>query len=134
LSDEVAKGFFHAHTYSAHPVGCAAALAALDLLQSDEISERRTAIAKQHLQFVKRMAGNPLVGEVRNKGVILAMDLKVKTNRYGSLRDTLYNYFMKRGVNLRPLGNTIYTLPPYIITDEQLAQIHQVMEDVLEIL
>lgn len=134
LSDEVAKGFFHAHTYSAHPVGCAAALAALDLLQSDEISERITDIAEQHLQFVKRMAGNPLVGEVRNKGVILAMDLKVKTNRYGSLRDTLYNYFMKRGVNLRPLGNTIYTLPPYIITDEQLAQIHQVMEDVLEIL
>ncbi|MEL6304481.1 MAG: adenosylmethionine--8-amino-7-oxononanoate transaminase [Bacteroidota bacterium] len=134
LSDEVAKGFFHAHTYSAHPVGCAAALAALDLFQSDEISERRTAIAEQHLQFVKRMTGNSLVGEVRSKGVILAMDLNVKTSRYGSLRDTLYNYFMERGVNLRPLGNTIYTLPPYVITDEQLAQIHQVMEDVLEIL
>ncbi|MEM8764753.1 MAG: adenosylmethionine--8-amino-7-oxononanoate transaminase [Bacteroidota bacterium] len=134
LSDAVAKGFFHAHTYSAHPVGCAAALAALDLLQSDEISERRDRIAEQHLQFVKRMTGNPLVGEIRSKGVILAMDLNVKTSRYGSLRDTLYNYFMERGVNLRPLGNTVYTLPPYIITDEQLARIHQVMEDVLEIL
>ncbi|MEL6483269.1 MAG: adenosylmethionine--8-amino-7-oxononanoate transaminase [Bacteroidota bacterium] len=134
LSDEVAKGFFHAHTYSAHPVGCASALAALDVLQSDEISKRRAHIANQHAAFVNRMAEHPLVENVRCKGVVLAMDLNVKTSRYGSLRDTLYKFFMERGVNLRPLGNTVYTLPPYVITDEQLAQIHQVMEDVLEIL
>ncbi|MEO1487521.1 MAG: adenosylmethionine--8-amino-7-oxononanoate transaminase [Bacteroidota bacterium] len=134
LSDEVAKGFFHAHTYSAHPVGCASALAALDILQSDEISKRRAYIANQHAAFVNRMAEHPLVENVRCKGVVLAMDLNVKTSRYGSLRDTLYKFFMERGVNLRPLGNTVYTLPPYVITDEQLAQIHQVMEDVLEIL
>lgn len=134
LSNEVAKGFFHAHTYSAHPVGCAAALAGLDVLQSEEISNRRIAIQTQHSQFVEQMRNHPMVRDVRSKGAILAMDLKVKTSRYGNLRDTLYHFFMERGVNLRPLGNTVYTLPPYVITDEQLAQIYQVMEDVLEIL
>jgi len=66
-------------------------------------------------------------------GVILAIDLRVESDRYGSLRDTLYSHFMKHGVNLRPLGNTIYTIPPYVITDEQLQKIYNTIKSALEI-
>ncbi|WP_435623744.1 adenosylmethionine--8-amino-7-oxononanoate transaminase [Flagellimonas sp.] len=133
LSDEVSKGFFHAHTYSAHPLGCAAALASIELLNSDEIMERRAYITLQHEQFVSKIKSHPSVKDARSMGVIFALDLAVETNRYGSLRDTLYQFFMDQGVNLRPLGNTIYTLPPYVIADEQLQRIYWAIEGVLEI-
>jgi len=124
LSDEVSKGFFHAHTFSAHPLGCAAALAGLDILQSQEILERRTYIESEHQKFVAQIKNHPKVKNARSLGVVLAIDLNVETNRYGKLRDELYQFFMARGVNLRPLGNTIYTLPPYVITNQQLQKIY----------
>ena len=133
LSDEVSKGFFHAHTFSAHPIGCAAALAGIALLNSKEILERRAYIESAHRQFASKIKNHNAVEEVRCMGVILALDLKVKSDRYGSLRDKLYDYFMEQGVNLRPLGNTIYTLPPYVITNEQLQKIYDSIAAGLEL-
>lgn len=132
LSDEVSKGFFHAHTYSAHPIGCAAALAGLDLLNSEEVVERRKYISNAHEDFVQKIAAHPKVKNARSKGVILAIDLEMNINRYGKTRDELYQFFMARGVNLRPLGNTIYVLPPYVITNVQLDKIYKAIRDLLE--
>ncbi|MEM9078689.1 MAG: adenosylmethionine--8-amino-7-oxononanoate transaminase [Bacteroidota bacterium] len=133
LSDEVSKGFFHAHTYSAHPLGCAAALASIQLLNSEEILERRAFIAAEHEHFVEKIQVHPKVKNARSMGVILALDLALDANRYGSVRDRLYRFFMNEGVNLRPLGNTVYTLPPYVISDEQLQKIYISIEKALEI-
>lgn len=133
LSDEVSKGFFHAHTFSAHPLGCAAALAGIELLNSIEILERRRYIEKAHQQFVSKIEGHDKIETVRTMGVILAIDLKIKSDRYGSQRNRLYSFFMEQGVNLRPLGNTIYTLPPYVITNEQLQKIYDSIEAALEL-
>ncbi|MEO0525849.1 MAG: adenosylmethionine--8-amino-7-oxononanoate transaminase [Bacteroidota bacterium] len=133
LSDEVSKGFFHAHTFSAHPLGCAAAIAGLELLVSEEILERRKYIAEAHKQFVSQIENHPKVKNARSLGVILAVDLDLKTNRYGKLRDRLYQFFMDKGVNLRPLGNTVYVLPPYVITDEQLQRVYDSIINMLEI-
>lgn len=131
LSDEVAKGFFHAHTYSAHPIGCAAALAGLDLLNSPEITERRNYIADAHLEFVQKVKDYPKVKNARCMGVILAVDLDISISRYGKTRDELYQFFMSRGVNLRPLSNTVYTLPPYVITNEQLDKVYATIMELL---
>ncbi|MEM9143529.1 MAG: aminotransferase class III-fold pyridoxal phosphate-dependent enzyme, partial [Bacteroidota bacterium] len=128
------KGFFHAHTFSAHPLGCAAALAGLELLESPEMIQKREAIAKAHQGFAKELQNHPKVGNVRCKGVILAVDLERQMTRYGAVRDRLYDHFMDCGVNLRPLGNTIYTLPPFIITEAQLHRIYKSMESALNIL
>ncbi len=133
LSDELAKGFFHAHTYSAHPLGCAAALAGLELLSSDEILGRRKYIEAAHQNFVLGIKHHPKVKNARSLGVILAIDLAIDTGRYGKFRDRLYDFFMDNGVNLRPLGNTIYTLPPYVITNGQLQKIYGAIEDALEV-
>lgn len=132
LSEDLAKGFFHAHTFSAHPLGCAAAIAALQLLNSGEILEHRNFIASEHLSFVKKIENHPKVENARCLGVILAIDLAIEANRYGSLRNRLYNFFMEHGVNLRPLGNTVYTIPPYVITNDQLDQIYETILKALE--
>ncbi|AZQ60069.1 adenosylmethionine--8-amino-7-oxononanoate transaminase [Maribacter sp. MJ134] len=132
LSEDVHKGFFHAHTFSAHPIGCAAALAGLDLLESPEILERRTYIKNAHEHFVSEIKDHPKVGNARCMGVIMAIDLNVEMERYGNLRDELYQFFIKRGVILRPLGNTVYVLPPYVITNEQLHNIYEVIIELLE--
>ncbi|WP_405412287.1 adenosylmethionine--8-amino-7-oxononanoate transaminase [Maribacter sp. Asnod1-A12] len=131
LSDEVHKGFFHAHTFSAHPLGCAAALAGIELLNSPEIIERRTYIENAHNLYAGKIQNHERVKEVRVMGAILAIDLEIKMERYGSLRDELYYFFLERGVLLRPLGNTIYTLPPYVITDIQLQKIYDSITDAL---
>jgi len=131
LSEQVHRGFFHAHTFSAHPLGCAAAIAGIELLSSSEILKRRVAIEAAHQQFAVSIKNHPKVKDVRCLGVILAIDLNIKMERYGNLRDELYQFFMQRGVVLRPLGNTVYVLPPFVITEEQLTKIYNVIRSAL---
>ncbi|WP_291962950.1 adenosylmethionine--8-amino-7-oxononanoate transaminase [Maribacter sp.] len=131
LSDEVHKGFFHAHTFSAHPLGCAAALTGIELLNSPEILERRDYIAKAHCSFLDKIKNHVKVKEARTIGVILAIDLQIEMERYGSLRDELYNFFLQRGVLLRPLGNTVYVLPPYVISNKELQKVYDTITEAL---
>jgi adenosylmethionine-8-amino-7-oxononanoate aminotransferase len=132
--DEISKGFFHGHTYSANPLACTAAIAGIDLLCSDEIQNAIKTIHKRHLEFEQYIKTHAKVKQTRVRGVILALDLDVKMDRYGKLRDRLYAFFMEHGVFLRPLGNTIYTLPPFVISSSELERIYEVMEKSLEII
>lgn len=133
--DDVAKGLFHAHTYSGNPLACAAALAGMELLTSEEMQENIKRIIKAHQVFDKRIKTHPKVKTTRQQGVIFVLEVKNTDNEghYGGLRDKLFDFFMKNGVSLRPLGNTIYILPPYVITDEQLKKIYDTIEEALEI-
>ncbi|WP_415375939.1 adenosylmethionine--8-amino-7-oxononanoate transaminase [Patiriisocius sp. Uisw_017] len=132
LSDEISKGFFHAHTFSAHPLGCVAAIAGLELLNSDKTAKRRKEIEKAHQGFIAKIAVHKRVKEARYLGVILAVELAISMDRYGSLRDELYQFFLERGLLIRPLGNTIYLLPPYVITESELEKCYSVFEEVLK--
>ncbi len=131
-SEEVGKGFFHGHTYTANPLACRAALAGLDLLESPEIRDGITRIIAAHTAFDLRIKEHPLVRSSRQCGVIYALDLQVETARYGNFRDKVFAFFMERGIYLRPLGATVYLLPPYIITDEELGRLHQGIEALLD--
>lgn len=128
LSDDLSKGFFHGHTYSANPIACTAALAGIELLQTEEIQNNISRIIEQHKLFDSRIKTHPKVGETRQLGIIYALDLNIKIERYGDLRNKLFDFFMKNGVCLRPLGNTIYILAPFIITNEQLEKIYHTIE------
>ena len=132
LSDDIAKGFFHGHTYSANPIACTAALAGIELLQSEGIQNNITRIIRLHQDFDKHIRNHPKVAETRQLGVIYALDLNIEIERYGDLRNKLFNFFMKNGVYLRPLGNTIYILAPYVITSEQLEKVYKVIEEALD--
>ncbi|GGZ84481.1 adenosylmethionine--8-amino-7-oxononanoate aminotransferase BioA [Algibacter mikhailovii] len=133
LSNDMAKGFFHCHTYSGNPVACAAAIAGIELLISEEIQNNIKNISSNHKAFLKRIKNHSKIKTTRHIGVILAIDLNTKMERYGSLRDKLLTFFMDRGVFLRPLGNTIYIQVPYVISNAELQQVYQAIEDVLEI-
>lgn len=133
LSNEMAKGFFHCHTYSGNPIACSAANAAIALLQTHEIQKNIKEISASHTQFKERILKHPKVKTARTQGVIFALDLDTKMERYGNLRDKLLSFFMKRGVFLRPLGNTIYIQVPYVITKEQLQKVYKTIEEALEI-
>lgn len=134
LSDDLAKGFFHGHTYSASPIACAAALAGIELLQSEVYQNHIERITTSHSQFDARIKTHPKVAQTRQLGVIYALDLDVETERYGDLRYKLFNFFMENGVCLRPLGNTIYILAPFIIADKELEKVYSVIEAVLDTL
>lgn len=132
LSNDMAKGFFHCHTYSANPVACATAIAGIDLLTSTEIQNNIKEIEKAHAIFNAKIKTHPMVKSSRHLGVIFALDLNTKMKRYGDLRDKLLKFFMNKGVFLRPLGNTIYIQVPYVISKTELQKVYQVIEQSLE--
>jgi len=133
LSNDISKGMFHCHTYCANPLACTAAIASVELLQSDEIQNNIQAIIASHKVFNGRIKNHPKVKSTRQLGVIYALDLNTEMERYGSLRDKLLKFFMDHGVFLRPLGNTIYIQVPYVITQEQLQKVYKTIEEALEI-
>lgn len=133
LSNEMAKGFFHCHTYSGNPIACSAAIAAIELLQTNEIQQNIKEISASHIAFQERILKHPKVHTARSQGVIFALDLNTKMERYGNLRDKLLQFFMDRGVFLRPLGNTIYIQVPYVISKKQLQKVYDTVEQSLEI-
>lgn len=133
-SDDISKGLFHGHTYSANPLACTAALASIELLQSTEIQNNIQRVIASHEAFNQRIHNHPKVKATRQTGVIFALDLNVEMARYGNLRDKLFHFFMDNGVFLRPLGNTIYIQAPYVITKKQLEKVYQTIEEALKII
>lgn len=135
-SDDKRKMFFHGHSFTANPLGCAAALASLDLLQQEDCQASINRIIQSHQDFKQRIQGHRNVQSVRQTGTIVAIEFKTteETTYFNNLRDRLYNFFIEKGVLLRPLGNVIYILPPYSITKEQLEQVYAAIEETLNIL
>jgi adenosylmethionine-8-amino-7-oxononanoate aminotransferase len=133
--DDTNKALFHGHTFTANPTGCAAALASLQLLQSEEIQNNMKRVNQSHLDFQSKIKVHPKVKTTRVLGVIFALEITTESpaEYYGSLRNTLYNFFIQNGIILRPVGNIVYILPPYIISQNQLEKVYQVVENALEI-
>lgn len=134
LSDDVNKALFHGHTFTANPTGCAAALAGLELLLSHEMQINIRRINKQHLLFKEKIEKHPRVANVRIKGVILAFEIVREEGEdyYSDFRNRLYEFFIENGIILRPVGNVIYVLPPYIISDQLLANIYEIVQLAIE--
>ncbi|WP_031427021.1 adenosylmethionine--8-amino-7-oxononanoate transaminase [Flavimarina sp. Hel_I_48] len=130
--DDIGKGLFHAHTYSGNPIACAVALAGIELLQSEEIQQNIKAIEAWHREFALEIKNHPKVQSIRQQGVIFALDLNIAMERYGDLRYKIFNFCMEEGVFLRPLGETIYILAPYVTTKAQMQKIYAVLRKVLE--
>lgn len=132
--DDINKALFHGHTFTANPTGCAAALASIDLLQTKEMQQNIERINTSHLNFQKKIENHPKVITARTLGVIFAVEIKSDSEEsyYGSMRTKLYNFFIDKGVVLRPVGNIVYILPPYIMTDEQLHKVYTTIEEAIE--
>lgn len=134
LDADVNKALFHGHTFTANPTGCAAALAGLSLLESDEMQANIARIHQRHLVFQSQIAQHPKVKTTRVLGVIFALEIKTDNTEsyYGNLRNKLYHFFIENGIILRPVGSIVYVLPPYVITDQQLDKVYQIVERAIE--
>jgi adenosylmethionine---8-amino-7-oxononanoate aminotransferase len=134
-SDDVNKALFHGHTFTANPTGCAAALASIELLESEEIQQKIQIVHQMHLGFQEKIKTHAKVKTTRVLGVIFALEVRSENQEtyYGNLRNKLYNFFIENGIILRPVGGTIYVLPPYIIAEQQLEKVYETIEKALEI-
>jgi adenosylmethionine-8-amino-7-oxononanoate aminotransferase len=134
LSDDKSKMFLHGHSYTGNPLACVVAKASLDLLQEDDTWTAIKRISTQHHQFVSNVMNHPYVEDARALGVVLAVSVKSGSEEsyFNYLRDRLYNFFIHRKILLRPLGNVIYIMPPYCITDEELNMVYTAISDLLD--
>lgn len=135
LSNDKLKTLFHGHSFTANPVACAAALASFDLLMQPETMQHINRIMAQHQVFKSKIEQHPKLKNVRQTGTILALEWQnnADTSYFSDLRTQLYNFFISKNIILRPLGNIIYILPPYCISESDLAYIYQQIEAALEI-
>jgi adenosylmethionine---8-amino-7-oxononanoate aminotransferase len=134
LSDDKMKTFFHGHSYTANPTACSAALASLDIFDRPETDENIKRIEQQHQQFLQKIKHHKALIEVRQLGTIIAFEIKTNehTNYLNSLAEHISEFFISKGIILRPLGNIVYILPPYCISNEDLEYIYSAVEEFLE--
>jgi adenosylmethionine-8-amino-7-oxononanoate aminotransferase len=134
LSDDKLKTLYHGHSFTANPVACAASLASLDLLLDESTLKNIKRIEDKHQKFFEQIKNHPKVRTVRQTGTIIALEWETTndTSYLNGLRDQLYNYFLANKIILRPLGNIIYILPPYVISDEDLMYIYKTIQQALE--
>ena len=129
LSDDRARAFFHSSSYTANPIACAAALANLDIWEKDA----RAAVAKlcaMQAERIARFESDPRFINVRRLGTITALDLATPRRGYlASIGLDLLRFFNARGLLLRPLGQTIYVLPPYCIEAEELDLVYAAIDE-----
>lgn len=118
--------FLHSHSYTGNPLGCRAALATLDIFQQDNIIDKNQVLIDALHTSTQDLNDHPHVAEIRQTGMILAIEMAAdKHNKtpypWQQRRGlTVYQHALKKGVLLRPLGNVVYFMPPYVISPEQI--------------
>ena len=133
------SAFLHSHSYTGNPLACAAALATIDIFESERVVERNRALAARMAAAAAPLAGHPHVAEIRQTGMILAIEL-VRDRRTREPFDwrerrglRLYEHALSRGVLLRPLGPVVYWMPPYVICDDEVALLAEVTAEGIEL-
>jgi adenosylmethionine-8-amino-7-oxononanoate aminotransferase len=119
------RTFFHSSSFTANPIACAAALANLEVWESERTRARLARLEILQREHLNRFRDDPRFENVRQTGTITAMDLKTSDAGYlAQIGPRLQEFFRASRVLLRPLGNTIYVLPPYCVTSEDLTVIY----------
>ncbi|NNE04258.1 MAG: adenosylmethionine--8-amino-7-oxononanoate transaminase [Xanthomonadales bacterium] len=122
------RGFLHSHSYTGNALACAAALATLEIFEREPVLERNRQTARLMRNSVTALEQHPHVGEIRQTGMILAMEMVADrdamipydwTERRGI---GVYRHALEQGVLLRPIGNVVYFMPPYVIDEDEIGQ------------
>ena len=131
--------FLHSHSYTGNPIACAAALATLDIFEKENIIEKNKSLAEKLGNSVADLQDHPNIGEVRQTGMVVAMEMckNKKTKEPFAWQERrglkVYLHGLEKGVLLRPLGNVIYFMPPYVITDDEIDLMASVAKSGIEI-
>jgi adenosylmethionine-8-amino-7-oxononanoate aminotransferase len=129
-STDRAKTLFHSSSYTANPIACAAAVANLKLWKDCAVLKRVADVSERLANGMDRLRGHRHVENVRQTGAIAAFDVKTSDGGYlASVGPRLQSHFSRRNVLLRPLGNTVYVMPPYCVTQ---ADVDEVFDAIME--
>lgn len=131
---DLMKTFFHGHSFTANPIACAAANASFELLMKDQCQNDIALLVKLQHKYKQKLEVHPKLREVRQLGTILAMEFDTEddTSYANEVKHKLYPFFLDRNILLRPLGNILYVLPPYVVTPDELATIYSAIDELLE--
>ncbi|MGM0476326.1 MAG: adenosylmethionine--8-amino-7-oxononanoate transaminase [Pseudomonadota bacterium] len=131
--------FLHSHSFTGNPMGCAAALATLDIFQEDDVINANRRLATTMAEATAHLKDHPKVAEVRQTGMILAAEMSpdpaTKAAYPWQERRGLhvYRHGLENEALLRPLGNVVYFMPPYVITEEQIHHLAKVATEGIDI-
>ncbi|MBL8429985.1 MAG: adenosylmethionine--8-amino-7-oxononanoate transaminase [Dechloromonas sp.] len=120
LDDSVARAFLHSHSYTGNPLACRAALATLDIFQSDDVLTVNRKKAKKIESALAPLADHPQVKHLRQRGMIAAFDVETDDPHFSR---KFYRAALEREALIRPIGNTVYLMPPYIVSDEEIGHL-----------
>ena len=131
-SQDRRKTFFHSSSYTANPIACAAGVANLAIWREEPVRERIAALGAMQEKRLAPFRDDPRFSKVRRLGTVAALDLKVADPGYlAEMGPRLMAHFLDRNILLRPLGNTMYVLPPYCITAAELDMIYAAIAECL---
>ncbi|MBX3651070.1 MAG: adenosylmethionine--8-amino-7-oxononanoate transaminase [Burkholderiales bacterium] len=116
--DEITRGFLHSHSYTGNALACRAALATLDIFEQDRVIETNRKKSAQMTALTRELAAHPRVRDFRNTGMIWAFEVDAAGPDFGR---RLFEAALKHELLLRPIGNTVYFMPPYSINEEEMA-------------
>lgn len=129
-SQDRTKTFFHSSSYTANPIACAAAAANLDIWRHEPVHQRLEHLAQWHATQLTGLAQSPRFTHARQMGTIAAIDIHVRDAGYlANIGLAMRKACLARGVLLRPLGNTVYIMPPYCTTHAELERVYEVIAD-----
>jgi adenosylmethionine-8-amino-7-oxononanoate aminotransferase len=131
-STDRSRMFFHSSSYTANPLACAAANANLAIWKDEPVRTRIADLAQRQQQHLARIAAHPFARNIRQAGTIAALDAGDADGYLSDLAPRMLAMFRDRGVLLRPLGNTIYVMPPYCITPDELDEVWRAIAAVLD--
>jgi len=134
-SEDRLHTFYHGHSYTGNALACAAANASLQIFDDEPVFDRIATIARINAERLALLRELHQVGETRQIGTIGAIELRAGDAGYlSAMRPKLYQFFLQRGILLRPLGNVVYVLPPYSISPEELHRVYDVIQEAIETL
>ena len=132
-SDKTQHGFLHSHSYTGNPLACAAALASLEIFASDNILEKNVIGSQDLAKAFAWAKTDSRIEHWRQQGMILAFDVKKeRIKNTNSFALEMFNKGIEEGVLIRPIGNTVYVMPPYILSAEETMQMGTSVQRALE--
>jgi adenosylmethionine-8-amino-7-oxononanoate aminotransferase len=133
VSDDKTKTFFHGHSFTANPLACTVANASLELLKNSNALQSIQQIVSFNERAKKELETFAVVKDCRTLGTVLAFELNIGKNEYlNSISQEVTNFALENGVYLRPLGNTVYWMPPYCITEVELNKVFMVVKNFIQ--
>jgi adenosylmethionine---8-amino-7-oxononanoate aminotransferase len=132
LSEDRAKTFFHGHSFTANPLSCAVAVASLELFERENSLEKVAFINRKFQEFFPKLQDLKCVTDIRIIGAVGAVELNSGEGYLAEIGQKLYLEFLRRNILLRPLGNILYFMPPYIISESEIDWVFGEIEDVLQ--